>query len=138
MTTRSFTIAATALFLAVSGAIALSAAPDAEPLSSPPKTEKTPVTNTYHGVSVVDDYRWLENGDDPKVKAWVAAQNAYTQAYLSKLPQRAGIVDFLKATRQKAQVQYSDLQYAGGRLFALKHDPQKSAAALVVFRSPED
>jgi prolyl oligopeptidase len=138
MTTRSFTIAATALFLAVSGAIALSAAPDAEPLSSPPKTEKTPVTNTYHGVSVVDDYRWLENGDDPKVKAWVAAQNAYTQAYLSKLPQRAGIVDFLKATRQKAQVQYSDLQYAGGRLFALKHDPQKSGAALVVFRSPED
>jgi prolyl oligopeptidase len=138
MTTRTFTIAATALFLAVSGALALSAAPDAEPLSSPPKTEKIPVTDTYHGVSVVDDYRWLENGDDPKVKAWVAAQNAYTQAYLSKLPQRPGIVDFLKATRQKAQVQYSDLQYAGGRLFALKHDPQKSGVALVVFRSPED
>jgi prolyl oligopeptidase len=137
MTTRSFTIAAAALFLAVGGAIARSAAPE-EPLSSPPKTEKTPVTDTYHGVSVVDDYRWLENGDDPKVKEWVAAQNAYTQAYLSKLPQRAGIVDFLRATRQKAQVQYSDLQYAGGRLFALKRDPQKSAAALVVFRSPED
>jgi prolyl oligopeptidase len=125
MTTRSFTIAATALFLAVSGAIALSAAPDAEPLSPPPKTEKIPVTDTYDGVSVVDDYRWLENGDDPKVKAWVAAQNAYTQAYLSKLPQRAGIVDFLKATRQKTQVQYSDLQYAGGRLWALKRDPEK-------------
>jgi prolyl oligopeptidase len=138
MTTKSFTIAAAALFLAVSGAIARSAAPDAEPLSSPPKTEKIPVTDSYHGVSVVDDYRWLENGDDPKVKAWVAAQNVYTQAYLSKLPQRAGIVNFLQATRQKAQVQYSDLQYAGGRLFALKHDPQKSGAALVAFRSPED
>jgi prolyl oligopeptidase len=138
MTTRSFTIAAAALFLAVSGAIALSATPDSEPLSPPPKTEKIPVRDTYHGVSVVDDYRWLENGDDPKVKAWVAAQNVYTQAYLSKLPQRAGIVDFLKTTRQKAQVQYSDLQYAGGRLFALKHDPQKSGVALVVFRSPDD
>jgi prolyl oligopeptidase len=134
MTTRSFKIAAAALFLAVSGAIARSAAPDAEP----PQTEKIPVRDIYHGVSVVDDYRWLENGDDPKVKAWVDAQNAYTQAYLSKLPQRAGIVTFLKATRQKAQVQYSDLLYAGGRLFALKHDPQKSGAALVVFRSPED
>jgi len=134
MTTRSFTIAAAALFLAGSGAIARSAAPDAEP----PKTEKIPVTDTYHGVSVVDDYRWLEKGDDPKVKAWVAAQNVYTQAYLNKLPQRAGIVDFLKAARQKAQVQYSDLQYAGGRLFALKHDPQKSGASLAVFRSPED
>jgi prolyl oligopeptidase len=134
MTTRTFTIAAAALFLAVSGAIAQSSGPDA----GPPKTEKIPVTDTYHGVSVVDDYRWLENGDDPRVKAWVAAQNTYTQAYLSKLPQRAGIVDFLKATRQKAQVQYSDLLYAGGLLFALKHDPKKSAAALVVFRSAED
>ena len=134
MTTRSFMIAAAALFLAGASAIARSAAPDAES----PKTEKIPVTDTYHGVSVVDDYRWLENGDDPKVKAWVAAQNAYTQAYVSKLPQRAGIVKFLKATRQKAQVQYSDLQYAGGRLFALKHDPQKSGAALVVFHSPDD
>jgi hypothetical protein len=47
MTTRSFTIAATALFLAVSGALALSAAPDAEPLSPPPKRETIPVTDIY-------------------------------------------------------------------------------------------
>ncbi len=136
MTTRSFTIAAAGLFLAVSTHRAIGWPKQRS--DPPPKTEKIPVTDSYHGVSVVDDYRWLENGDDPKVKAWVDAQNAYSQAYLSKLPQRAGIVDFLKATRQKAQVQYSDLVYAGGRLFALKHDPQKSASSLVVFRSPED
>ena len=69
---------------------------------------------------MVDDYRWLENGDDPKVKAWVAAQNAYSQAYLSKLPQRQSIVSFLKATRAHQHVRYVDLQYAAGLLFALK------------------
>ena len=42
----------------------------------PPATEKHAVTDTYHGVSVNDDYRWLEDGDDPRVKAWSDAQNA--------------------------------------------------------------
>ena len=68
----------------------------AQQIGPPPSTERTPVTDTYHVVSVVDDYRWLENWDDPKVKAWVAAQNAYTQSYVSKLPQRPAIVEFFK------------------------------------------
>ncbi len=138
MTTRNCTVAAVGLFLAVSGAIALSVAPEMASASAPPATEKIPVTDSYHGVPVVDDYRWLENGDDPKVKAWVAAQNAYSQAYLSKLPQRESIVSFLKAARSQQHVRYADLQYAGGLLFALKIDPQQSGASLVVFRSPED
>jgi prolyl oligopeptidase len=107
-------------------------------MASAPKTEKIPVTDAYHGVNVVDDYRWLEDGDDPKVKAWVAEQNAYSQDYLSKLPQREAIVSFLKKVRQEAHVRYGGFQYVGGRLFALKFDPEKSGASLVMFRSPED
>jgi len=103
-----------------------------------PVAEKIPVVDTYHGVKVVDDYRWLENGDDPKVKAWVAAENAYSQQYLSKLPQRPAIVGFLKATRQQAHVNYYGFKFAGGVMFAFKFDPQNSAAMLVTFKSPED
>ena len=136
MKTRNLAAAAMGLCLAVCASPAHSAL--AETAATPPQTEKIPVTDSYHGVSVVDEYRWLEDGRDPKVKAWVAAQNAYSQAYLSKLPQRDSIVRFLKAARQKEQVRYGDLQYAGGLLFALKRDPQKSASSLVVFRSPED
>src|SRR5271154_7077017 len=88
----------------------------------PPSTEKTPITDIYHGVSVVDDYRWLENWDDPKVKAWVAAQNAYTQSYVSTLRQRPAIVEFFKKSRQQAQVAYGEFLYARGKLFALKFD----------------
>src|SRR5277367_3691996 len=105
---------------------------------TPLATEKMPVTDTYHGVSVVDDYRWLENWDDPKVKAWVAAQTAYTQSYVSNLPQRPAIVEFLKKSRSQAHIAYGDFQYAGGMLFALKFDPEKSGATLVVFSSPEN
>jgi Prolyl oligopeptidase, N-terminal beta-propeller domain len=112
MKTRNLATAAVGLCLAVC------AAPSAlaETAATHPQTEKIPVTDSYHGVSVVDEYRWLEDGNDPKVKAWVAAQNAYSQAYLSKLPQRDSIVSFLKAARQKEQVGYRDLQYAGGLL----------------------
>src|SRR5579862_5963081 len=138
MTSKTRFILSMGLFLVASGGGAQSAAPVTVTVSAPPTTEKIPVMDSYHGVSVVDDYRWLENGDAPKVKAWVAAQNAYSQAYLSKLPQRQSIVSFLKAARAQQHVRYADLQYAAGSLFALKIDPQKSGGSLVVFRSPED
>ena len=34
------------------------------------QTAKKPVTVTYDKVKVTDDYRWLENFDDPAVKEW--------------------------------------------------------------------
>jgi prolyl oligopeptidase len=134
----SSTITVVTLFFAIHSAFPPRPTPETAASPVPPTTEKIPVTDIYHGVSVVDDYRWLENGDDPKVKAWVAEQNAYSQAYMSKLPQREAVVSFLKKVRQESHVQYGYFQYAGGLLFALKFDPEKSGASLVVFRSPED
>ncbi len=134
----SSTITVVTLFFAIHSAFPPRPTPETAVSPVPPKTEKIPVTDVYLGVSVVDDYRWLENGDDPKVKAWVADQNAYTQAYVSKLPQREAVVSFLKKVRQESHIQYGYYQYAGGLLFALKFDPEKSGASLVVFRSPED
>ena len=48
-------------------------------ISKPPDTPKHPVTDQYQGVKVTDDYRWLENWDDPAVKQWSAAENARTR-----------------------------------------------------------
>jgi len=46
---------------------------------------------TLHGVEVRDPYRWLEDGEDPEVRAWVAAQNAHTRSVLDALPERPAI-----------------------------------------------
>ena len=50
-------------------------------------TPKVDVTDTYHGVTVHDPYRWLEDAADPKVAAWTAAQNEHTRAYLDARPE---------------------------------------------------
>jgi prolyl oligopeptidase len=47
--------------------------------------------DVYHGTTVADPYRPLEELDAPETAAWVAAQNALTQAYLAEVPQRAAI-----------------------------------------------
>jgi prolyl oligopeptidase PreP (S9A serine peptidase family) len=46
------------------------------------------VTDTYGKVTVTDDYRWLENFDDPAVKQWADAQNAAARSLLDALPDR--------------------------------------------------
>jgi prolyl oligopeptidase len=50
-----------------------------------PATPKRPVSDTYHGVTVVDDYRWLEEDANAEVKGWAAEQNAATRRYLASI-----------------------------------------------------
>ncbi|WCT72975.1 prolyl oligopeptidase family serine peptidase [Sphingomonas naphthae] len=63
-----------------------------------PATEKGPVVEDAFGQKVVDPYRWLENDvrTDARVKAWVDAEVATTNAYLETLPGRAAIAARLK------------------------------------------
>ncbi|MBN1880490.1 S9 family peptidase [bacterium] len=82
-----------------------------------PMTNRLPVTDSLHGVSVTDDYRWLENGNDPDVKEWTNIQVEYTRRCLDALPQR----DWLSA-RFRDQFFYDDSTppsevYRGTRTF---------------------
>src|SRR3954452_18492692 len=64
-------------------------------LSQPPKAARRPVADVYHGVKVVDDYRWLEDSDNADVKTWVAAFRDYTRARLEALPGTAPLTERL-------------------------------------------
>jgi prolyl oligopeptidase len=57
-----------------------------------PDTQRAPVADTLHGTVIVDEYRWLEEGSDPRVIAWTEAQNRLTRAQLDALPQRPRLV----------------------------------------------
>ncbi|MDE7123281.1 MAG: prolyl oligopeptidase family serine peptidase, partial [Alistipes sp.] len=56
-----------------------------------PETARGDVAENYFGTEVADPYRWLEDDNSAETAAWVAAQNAVTQDYLSQIPFRGAI-----------------------------------------------
>src|SRR5207302_10084686 len=107
----------------------------AEPL---PQTPKKPVTDEYQGVKVEDNYQWLEQDDDPAVKAWSNAQSQRSRDYLDKLPDRAAIEKQLTDWYAKTSPSYSGIVLRPGILFARKFQPPKQQQILVTLASAED
>jgi len=118
------------------GQICIPAQPPAT--SGPPVAPKKPVTDVYQGVSVTDDYRWLENYSDPAVRAWSDAQNQYARKYLDALAIRATLYDELKRLYSQPSPRYSGLQTRPGALFALKNQPPQEQPLLVLLKSADD
>ncbi|HEX4822797.1 MAG TPA: S9 family peptidase [Candidatus Polarisedimenticolaceae bacterium] len=50
---------------------------------TPPVAPKIPRESTRHGETVVDDYFWLRQKDDPEVTAYLAAENAYAEGIVA-------------------------------------------------------
>src|SRR5260370_16376751 len=46
----------------------------------PPTARRIRSERTYHGDTVVDEYAWLADKDDPETIAYLEAENAYTAA----------------------------------------------------------
>jgi prolyl oligopeptidase len=103
-----------------------------------PQTQKKPVTDEYQGVKVEDNYQWLEQDDDPAVKAWSDAQNQRTREYLDKLPNHAAIEKQLTDWYAKTSPSYSGIIARPGILFALKFQPPKQQRMLVTLASAEN
>jgi prolyl oligopeptidase len=57
----------------------------------PPKTRTDNVKELIQGVEIADPYRWLEDQQSPETRAWIDAQNKYTQALLDSWPGRAAL-----------------------------------------------
>jgi prolyl oligopeptidase len=60
-------------------------------VTAPPKTVVKEVKETVQGVEIVDPYRWLEDQNSPETRAWIDAQNEYSDGFLSKVPGREAI-----------------------------------------------
>src|SRR5437867_1710723 len=99
------------------------------------KAPKRPTSNTYHGVRVVDDYQWLENGADPAVRQWSAAQNERARTVLDKLPTRPLVADRLARLLADGAANYSSLNWRRGRLFLLKSQPPSRLPVLAMLSS---
>lgn len=97
-----------------------------------------PVFDSYHGVEVEDQYRWLEQGDSPEVRAWTEAQNHKTRVFLDAIPDRTCIHDQLATLFDGATPSYSGLVSRPGRVFARKFQPPNQQSLLVSLASVDD
>jgi len=100
------------------------------PLPPPPETAKVPVYDTVHGVQIVDDYRWLEDQESPETRAWIEAQNAYTDGFLDEVQGRDVISSELSAL-MKVETMGAPL-IRGGRYFFTKRSPDQDFPVILV------
>ncbi len=78
-------------------ALALGAARVAAAGESPRQWDYPPaprggVVDDYFGTKIPDPYRWLEELDSPRTRAWAAEQNTLTFGFLAGIPQRPRIL----------------------------------------------
>ncbi len=52
-------------------------------LPLPPVARREPLTQTFHGEALHDDYAWLRNKDSQEVIAYLEAENAYAEAWMA-------------------------------------------------------
>lgn len=57
-------------------------------VSPPPETEMMPVEQELHGVTLIDNFQWLEDQQSPETREWIEKQNEYTDSILNQLPNR--------------------------------------------------
>src|SRR5437870_812727 len=103
-----------------------------------PGTPLKPVTHEYHGTTVTDPYRWLENAADPTVRQWTEEQNRHTRAVLDQYPGLPALRARIKKILTASSVGYAGLRYRGGKWFALKFQPPREQAFLITLDSPDN
>src|SRR4029077_12530849 len=65
--------------------------PNAAAIAAPPKTAVNEVKEMVQGTEIVDPYRWLEEQNSPETRAWIDAQNAYTDSMIAKFAGRDAV-----------------------------------------------
>jgi len=99
----------------------------------PPIARRDDVKETLHGVTVEDPYRWLEDQNSPDTRAWIDAENTYTQSLIGNLPTRPYIEkrlgELLKVDNYKQAFEQ------GGRTFYAERKADQDQFVLLMRKS---
>jgi prolyl oligopeptidase len=120
------------LLLALIVLTSVTASAGSEP---PPPAEAKPVTDTYWGVDIQDDYQYMEDVTDPEVVRWLEDQGSYTRQWLDGYPHRETLAERVKSLTHHESPDYYSLTYRGDRILAIKRQPPKEQSFLVLLHS---
>lgn len=101
-----------------------------------PVTRKVDQVDTYHGTTIADPYRWLEDDNSAETKAWVVQQNEVTDKFLAAMPQRL-------PTRRIYTELYNFERFSipfreGGRYFWSRNDGLQQQSVLYTAKTLKD
>ncbi len=99
-----------------------------------PKSATIIASDKYHGVTVSDPYRWLEDDNSLQTKAWVEKQNAFTSSYLRRIPYRRKIEKRLKELWDYPT--HSTPFQKGNKIYFYKNEGLQNQSVLYVQDTP--
>jgi len=94
-----------------------------------------PIVDLYHGTKVIDNYRWLEDGNSAATQKWVAEEMGYTRALLDPLPGREAI--HKRLTELLSIGSMTPPVIAGKRYFYTKREGMQNQPVLYERDSPD-
>jgi prolyl oligopeptidase len=98
----------------------------------PPHAPRQEAIEELHGQKIVDPFRWLEQAESAETRAFVQAQNAYTEAVLSAIP-TVNRRTLRKRIEQLLTTGRAEPPHVGGnRFFYLRRDGRQNQPVLYV------
>ncbi|MEJ3655400.1 prolyl oligopeptidase family serine peptidase [Actinomycetes bacterium KLBMP 9759] len=99
-----------------------------------PEAVRLDLVDELHGHRVADPYRWLEDPEDARTRAWSEAQDEFAQRRLDALPGRERLAGSLRDLLSAGSV--SAPLWRAGRRFSTRRDPGQEHSVLYV-REPD-
>jgi len=99
---------------------------------------RIPVTDTFHGVDVTEDYRWLEDASSEETIAWTKAQQRRSRAYFGAIPWRDALRARVEQLLKSERTAYRQVLSGGSTFFALKVQTPRQQPFLVALTDLDD
>ena len=96
-----------------------------------PESPRGTTVDTYHGVTVADPYRWLEDWSAQDVKTWSTAQNSMARSTLDGLKGRQAIAEQVESLSVDDSVSYYSGERIANNAWFMKYAPPKQQSFLV-------
>jgi prolyl oligopeptidase len=101
-----------------------------------PAAERLDLVEDLHGHQVADPYRWLEDPDDPRTKAWSQAQDELIAEHAPRWPGRDGLVGRLTELLSSGVVGVPI--WRGPRRFFMRREGGQEMSVLYVVDRTDD
>jgi len=98
--------------------------------AGPPKAATAIVSDDYHGRTIRDPYRWLENAEAAETKRFIEEQNAYTRSVLEDFPGRQELRRRIEQLLTIGRV--ASPRVCGDRYFYERRDGRQNQAVVYV------